>query len=500
VIESTIVRSQPLPRRRALIHGVLILPVVLAGIALTATFVYVAISSISTRWPITYPEGAQVAAFMRIRAGEPLYPEFLAYPYVVAPYPPMLYLANAAVSGIFGLGAYESTVVGRVLTLLASLGVMVLIGMLALREGAGRLAAVAAAAFFLPIPLLDQWGFAVRPDLPAILLSLAAGWVFLRSPRLTWLAGGLTALALLTKLTAISMPVSIMLLLVLTRRFRQAVVFGGAAAATFAVLAGGTLALSHGEAFGHTIIANANPLLPMQHAVSVFTRLPTMAWFPGAVATAGMVALIVTRRLKLSAIYWLATLGVGLYTLRGRGGDVNYLIEAGAATCWLGAHGLHAIWRRLRAGQPRFVVLSVLVTAAALIWGVRTFNFWRTDGGVNTDRRLPMDEIAAVESVLAEEPTMVLLAGKPLLVSDPFNLSQLQTAGSFDPAGLVQRIRDHEYDLVVMRGDARQTRYINGQPKWPEPVRRAIADYYVLSKRVDLYWLYVPDTRPPSRR
>jgi hypothetical protein len=95
---------------------------------------------------------------------------------------------------------------------------------------------------------------------------------------------------------------------------------------------------------------------------------------------------------------------------------------------------------------------------------------------------------------------MVLLAGKPLLVSDPFNLSQLQTAGRFDPAGLVGRIRGHEYDLVVLRGDARQTRYINGQPKWPEPVRRAIADYYRLSKRVDIYWLYVPDTRDQSRR
>jgi hypothetical protein len=474
--------------------------VVLTGIVLTVTFGYVAISSISTRWPVTYPEGAQVAAFMRIRTGESLYPEFLAYPYLIAPYPPMLYTVNAALSGMLGLDVYESTIAGRMLTLLTSFGVATAIGLLASREGAGRLAAIAAAAYFLPIPLLDQWAFAVRPDLPAILLSLAAGWVFLRSPHLTWVAGSLSALALLTKLTALAMPFSIVLLLVLTRRFRQTCVFAGTAALTLAVVGGGTLALSHGQAFGHTVIANANPLLSMEHAVSVFKRLPTLAWFPFMTAAAGILAMIVTRRLELSGIYWIATLAVGLFTLRGRGGDVNYLIEAAAATCWLSAHGLHVIWRQMRVGKLSFVALSVLVAVAALAWGTRTFNFWVTDGGVNTDRRLPLDEIAAVEAVLAEEPTMVLLAGKPLLISDPFNLSQLQTAGRFDPAGMVERIRNHEYDLVVLRGDARRTRYINGQPKWPEPVRRAIADYYMLSKRVDIYWLYVPDTRPPSRR
>jgi hypothetical protein len=237
-----------------------------------------------------------------------------------------------------------------------------------------------------------------------------------------------------------------------------------------------------------------NPLLPMEHAIDIFARLPTLAWFPFAAAVVGMLIQIRSRQLRLSGVYWPVTLAVGLFTLRGRGGDVNYLLEAAAATCWLAAHGLREIWLTLRPRvDARLVALPVVVTIAGLIWGARTFSFWRAEGGVNTDRRLPIEEVAAAPSVLAEEPTMVLLAGKPLVLSDPFNLSQLQTAGRFDPSDLIQRIRQRDFGLIVLRGDVRQTRYINGQPKWPESVRRAIADYYVFSKRVDIYWLYVPD-------
>ena len=50
----------------------LALPVLAVGLVLTAMFLYFAIISISTTTPITYPEGAHVAAILRIRAGEPL--------------------------------------------------------------------------------------------------------------------------------------------------------------------------------------------------------------------------------------------------------------------------------------------------------------------------------------------------------------------------------------------------------------------------------------------
>ncbi|MFN0073287.1 MAG: ArnT family glycosyltransferase [Chloroflexota bacterium] len=471
------------------------------GLALTAVFAYYAVASITTKLPITYPEGAHVAAIMRLRLGESLYPAFLSYPLVITPYPPGLYLLGAIPAWLFSLDAYATTVVSRGLTLTSSVGVALLVAALAQRESVSRLAAWSAAALFLPIPLLDHWGFSVRPDLPAIFLSLAAGWVLLRPANRTWLwlAGLLAGVALLTKLTAISMPMAAVLWLISRRRVADGATFSFWTLATLTLGGGFTLILSGGEALGHIVIAHLNPLLSVEHALQVFLELPTLAWFPFAAALVALSLQISRRRIELSGVYWLITLGVGLYSLRGRGGDVNYLIEAAAATCWLAAHTLHVVWSHLRNGKLRFAGLAMLLAAASLVWGSQTLQFWRREGGVLSDRQMPLAEIAATESVLAEEPTMVLLAGKSLAVSDPFHLSMLQTAGRYDPDDLIQRIRRREYSLIVLRGDARQTRYINGQPKWPESVRRAIAEYYVVSKRVDLYWLYVPDSPRPSR-
>ncbi len=469
------------------------------GVLLTATFLYFALTSLVTTTPITYPEGAHVAAILRLRAGEPLYPEFLSYPLVLTPYPPALYVLGATLSGVLSMGAYETTVAVRALTLATAIGSALTIGHVSRKEGVGLLAALTASALFLSIPLLDHWGFSVRPDLPAIFLSLLAGWQALRGRRCLWIAGVLAGLAMLMKLTAVAMPVSIALWLISQRRFGDGLRFSAATLGTLALGAAVTLVLSSGEAFDHTVVAHMNPLLTVEHAVSVFLQLPRLAWVPFGAALIGLGVQMRTHRLELSGIYWLVALAVGLYSLRGRGGDVNYLIEPAAATCWLGAHGFAAIWNRANRGDLRFLAASALVLIASVAWGNETFRSWRKDGGVDTDRRQPIAEIAAAGSVLTEEPTMALLAGVPLVVSDVFHLSMLQTAGRYDDTDLIQRIRQREYGLVVLRGDVRQTRYINGQPKWPESVRRAIADYYVFSKRVDLYWLYVPDAPRPSR-
>ena len=121
----------------------------------------------------------------------------------------MLYVLGAALSGLLSMGAYETTVAVRALTLATAIGSALTIGHVSRKEGVGLLAALTASAFFLSIPLLDHWGFSVRPDLPAIFLSLLAGWQALRGRRGLWIAGVLAGLAMLTKLTAVAMPVSI---------------------------------------------------------------------------------------------------------------------------------------------------------------------------------------------------------------------------------------------------------------------------------------------------
>ncbi len=93
----------------------------------------------------------------------------------------------------------------------------------------------------------------------------------------------------------------------------------------------------------------------------------------------------------------------------------------------------------------------------------------------------------------------MLLAGRPLVVSDTFHLSMLTTSEFFDPTELERRIKRNEFDLIVMRSDVRAPRWWKRQLLLPDPVRLAIKDTYVPSGRVGMFWLYKPEERRPGR-
>ena len=87
----------------------------------------------------------------------------------------------------------------------------------------------------------------------------------------------------------------------------------------------------------------------------------------------------------------------------------------------------------------------------------------------------------------------MLLAGRPLVVSDTFHLSMLTTSEFFDPLELERRIKRNEFDLIVMRSDVRAARWWKRQLLLPETVRLAIKDTYVPAGRVGMFWLYKPE-------
>src|SRR4051812_12559647 len=63
--------------------------IILAGLALTALFILAGMQTVGLAWPVTHPEGATIAAILRIRDGQPLYQDFQQFPHVITPYPPL---------------------------------------------------------------------------------------------------------------------------------------------------------------------------------------------------------------------------------------------------------------------------------------------------------------------------------------------------------------------------------------------------------------------------
>ena len=179
---------------------------VLTGLALSALFVWAGVETVGVAWPVTHPEGAFVATILRVRDGEPLYRDFHQFPHLIAPYPPLQPVVSGVLSRLFGLSVLETVALARSLTLAASIVSAVLAGLVARQLGAAPLAALAGATLFLPLPFLDEWGFATRPDLPALAVSLLALLLLVRWPDRPWLAASVAVLAFFTKQTAVAMP------------------------------------------------------------------------------------------------------------------------------------------------------------------------------------------------------------------------------------------------------------------------------------------------------
>ena len=478
---------------------------ILVGLALSSQFVIAGVESVGLVWPITHPEGATIAAILRVRDGQPLYQDFRAYPHLITPYPPIQPVGVGLASRTLGLSILETIGLARCLTLAAALAAMLLIWLIARQLGAGRLAALAGAGFFLPLPFLDEWGFAARPDVAAVALSLLALLVLVVRPQHAWLAAMVAVLALFTKQTAVALPVAATVWLLSTRRWRSATSFVG----TWIVLTAGAVALLDVETGGNyvlnTVLAHVNtPKNGLDLALRDFLPYVHDDWLPIALTVAAVLLPGVRRRAALPTLYFGASAGLALYSLRNTGGDVNYLIEPAAAACIPAALTIDWLWRRTapqagglpgRAGLAAAIVLA----GASIFWASGLWDFWRLDGGVDPTSRLPLHEISAADTVLSEEPLAVLLAGRPLVVSDLFHLSMLTTSEFFDPLDLERRIKRNEFDLIVMRSDVRAARWWKRQLLLPETVRLAIKDTYVPAGRVGMFWLYRPEGRRSSR-
>lgn len=128
---------------------------------------------VALRYPygIDFGEGLILNQARRLLAGEIIYGPVDQLPYIVANYPPLFYLLNAAAAKL--LPAVEPLMLGRLLAIIGNLGIMGALFALVRRQGA------TAPLWLWLIPLCWlltapawRWGLVVRVDTIAIALSL----------------------------------------------------------------------------------------------------------------------------------------------------------------------------------------------------------------------------------------------------------------------------------------------------------------------------------------
>ncbi|MFN0073898.1 MAG: hypothetical protein ACKVVP_20655 [Chloroflexota bacterium] len=469
-----------------------------AACLISVSFMALAIQGVLYTGPTTFSEGNQLHAVLRVARGDALYLNFHQMPAIVTPYPPAMFLLDGMITRIAGLELRDTVTLTRSLTVVFTILATVLIALLARHDGARWILAFSAAGLFLGVRFLDGWAFTTRADLMALAMTLLAAWLLQRRPDAPAVAAAVSVIAFFTKQTMVSFPLAAVIWLVLSGRRVSALVF----ATTWGIVAlSGFLigqAVTDGNLVLNTVVAHLNPTNGFDVAIRAFLEFPKHVWLPIGLAIVGLVSRVVsTRTMSLTGWYWLIAVAFALYTLRGRGASTNYFLEPAALACVLAAGGFEVMSRAFGASGIRFRFVMASTLAAVTVWAMISVQYWGSGGEVVSENPVIIPEVINAERILSEEPSFIVLAGKPLLVTEGFAFSQMAEAGRYDPSEVVRLIKRHYFDLIIIRGDARSPRSINGQLKWAPAILREVADSYVVRRNRGGFWLYVPD-RPRS--
>ncbi|MFP4440578.1 MAG: hypothetical protein ACLFVO_25370 [Chloroflexaceae bacterium] len=228
-------RAIPLLR---ILAGLLVVAALALGVQHAGRFAEHTQAMLAYRYPLDGQEGTLLYEARLLRAGEPLYQPLQPDRVVAAPYPPVYYLALAALERLTNPAGGHPPVTeqpiflpGRLLSLTAMLSVAVALTLIVWRIGKNPAIGLVAACLWLAFPPVQLWSTRIKPDTLALAFTalglLAATWYVTRSRRRwmperdvtgNWLLVGAAvafALAFFTKQTAVAAPAATGLTLLL---------------------------------------------------------------------------------------------------------------------------------------------------------------------------------------------------------------------------------------------------------------------------------------------
>jgi hypothetical protein len=425
----------------------------------------------SIPFELNFGEGLVLGGAVRVLDGSTPYPAPSSFPYVFNTFGPIGYLLTATAIRVFGLSLFGP----RLLVMLAGTIAVFAIAGLNRRLGSGWGIGLLVGVFFLSTPLARVWFPLLKVDYWAILLSLLGLFIFLTFPRLWFIVLIPFALAVLTKMTAIAAPIACVVELMLQRRSKQALMvlaaIGGVLLSCVLLTEGPLLHLYRTNPESYSILAAlemytvglVSSLLPL--AVILYSVAMGLRWTPAN---------------RLGWLYLVAC-SVTALSAGNTGADANHMLEWSAAVCLVA--GL-ALGRLIEHRDPlgRLFVFAFMVVVA--LWSL-----WAWPSSVaKIELKGCADAYAFVRSfpsdrVLSEDVSALSLAGKPVLVSDPFVMTQLGSSVSWSKGSMEQLATQGYFDLIVLGGEIDDYRHESG--RWPPALLEVIRQHYRLVRRLN---------------
>lgn len=405
-------------------------------------------------WPVRlrypgegdYIEGTPLAEMVHLREGVPIYNRASPERFDTANYGPLYYLLGAQFIDPQKPAYFPL----RLLSLVAMIGCAVGCALFAFLLTHNFLAAALAPLVFLSYPIVARYGVSTRCDFVALLLSFvgflaAYAW---RNSRALLLATPLMVVALFYKQQFVAAPLAVLLFLVLGKRYRLAVQFGG-------IMAVGGLGLFfffqfirfRGQAFiDHFLFYN---LLPFS-----FTRFVLgLRLFGVLLLVPVLLGIGFLRRhpQKLVSCYLGSAVLLGVWMVGREGSANNYFVESALIVSSLVA-GLFAE----KMAEPTNAGGFLLWLAATLVLAqLRPYP---------PPQRADFDRDRAVQDFLRHNfpPRSLALsyyigdlvrAGLETPITNLFHYTQLVRMHTLSDRDLLAQLRDHRYSLVVLNFD-----------------------------------------------
>jgi 4-amino-4-deoxy-L-arabinose transferase-like glycosyltransferase len=404
-------------------------------------------------WSRDYGEGAVLAMAQVLVERGSYFTSLRDYPLVTGNYPPVFIGLVGLFERLFG----PSLFVPRLLSILATLGLVAVIYALVRRLTGDRALSVAVAFLFLSPWFVQTWGPLGRVDMPALFLSTAGLLVFLRTGgEAGWrryLAFPLFWLAFFTRQNALLAPAAVLLHLLLgpdrKGALRAGFVFAVPLVVLFALLA---LATS-GEAWRHLVPYTGDAEYEWPRMVESYGEFLLIASPLLGLVVAGLFLLkgeLVRGPSRLLLLYWGLSL-LSLATIAKVGAGQNYFIEPWLATLLVAAAVLNALverWPEMKAGRWPGLLVAALVASFASAGADRIPQAIRNPGGALD--MIELDRIVRETSgpMLSENLSVLSTNRKPILL-EPFGYMVVTRSGRVRPDRLLLDCDRGRFELVV---------------------------------------------------
>lgn len=448
-------------------------------------------------YQVEFGEGNVLASAIGAARGEAVYPLPAAPPYVFSSYGPLLYAVEGLLVRAFGV----SFTAPRLLSLLAMLGVTALLILLLRRWTGSWRVALLFGPLFLALPAVGLWVAVARADPLALLLSTAGLFAIATSPRRWPLAALLFVAALFVKPTFVAAPAASFCYLLARRERRAALGLAGLCAGLgLAALAALQVATRGGFVF-QLVTAHPEPY-SLRRYLRILAMLTRKQLVP-VVMLAAFVWHDGRRRMLTLPLLFVTAATLGTLTAGMAGAASNHLLEWSAAVCLGTGLAYHVAGQSGRLWQVLRVCGLLAMAGSALLF---SFLLWLApqqikDAAVvlpHLQRLFPIEPrlepgcaelqrylaARAGTAVLSENTGAALLAGKTLLVTDPYAYTQLVVSGKWRAAPLDDLIRARRIETIVLAHEPAKLRSFRWD-RWPPALLTAIEQNYVVDRHFE---------------